>query len=197
MPGSSQPTFKILVANFSRPMPSLLRGRLSKVGPVKIRTGFEFRHLSQLGFADTLTGSGAARSLVVSTIQENLDPFVEDPPVRATGEVVVIDNAFQGTQVSLLVGPYELASNRDFEIGGSAAATATNIATAISNLPGYDATPAGAVVVVEGPVGAVGDRLRFRAVYRGGVQNFSFVYVGEDNKLGYVISPLRPPTILP
>jgi len=179
-------------------MPSLLRGSLPKIGPVKIRTAFEFRHLPQLGFADTYVGAGVARSLVVFTLQENLDPFLVNPPSRPTGDVEVSDNGFQGTQASLFVGPFELASNRDFVVAGAAGATATNIAAAISNLPGYDATAAGAVVTVEGPAGAVGDRLRFRAAYRGGVKNFTFTFVGEDDKLGFTANnPLRPPTILP
>lgn len=200
MPASSQPQFKILVANFSQPMPSLLKGRLSKVGPTKIRTGFEFRHISMLGFAETLTGAGMARSVVVSTTQANFDPFLTQPPQRAEGTVTVSSNVFNGTQASLLVGPYELASNRDFEVGGGAAATATNIATAISNLPGYDATPVGADVQVMGPEGSVGDRLRFTATYRGGTRNFTFTYTGQDGLLAYPnpdVRPLRPPTILP
>lgn len=199
MPGSSQPKFKILVANFSSPMPSLLRGRLAKVGPVKIRTGFEFRHLPQLGFATSLVGSGMARSVVVSTLQENLEPFLTNPPQRPTGIVEVTDNGFQGTFASLYIGPYEIVSNRDYVVGGGAGATATNIAAAISNLPGYDAIAAGAVITVEGPEGAVGDRLRFRAAYRGGAKNFTFTFVSEDEKLDYApnLSPLRPPTILP
>jgi len=198
MPAASQPKFKILVANFSEPMPSSLRGSLPKIGPVKTRTGFEFRHVLQLGFVDQLSGSGESRSVVTRVDQANFDPFLVNPPQRPTGQVTVANNAFVGTSASLLLGLYELVSNRDYVVGGGAAATAANLAIAISNLPGYDAVAAGPTITVEGPPGTSGDALRFRAVYRGGSQNFTFTFVGDEGKLGYVANnPVQPPTILP
>lgn len=195
MPTTSQPKVKILVANlFSKAMP----GRVLGAKPVKLRTGFEYQILPSLGHSADLTGLGYSSSVVYRVQQAILDPFVVNPSPRATGDVEVTDNTFQGTLTSLYVGPYELVCNRDYEVGGAAAATATNIATAISNLPGYSATPAGAVVTVEGPLGAVGDRLRFEAAYRGSARNFTFTYVAKEGTLDYAADdPLLPFEILP
>jgi hypothetical protein len=198
MPGSSQPKFKVLVANFSKPMPSTLKGSLPEVGPVKIRTGFEFRHLPMLGSTLYMSQTGQYNGLVTRTYQEQFNPFVVNPPTLPTGDVEVVDNNFQGTSASLWIGPFELAANRDFVVGGGPAATAANIGAAINNLPGYSASVAGSIITVSGPAGATGDSLRFKAVYRGGTRNFDFTYVRNDYELGYAANnPVLPPTILP
>lgn len=111
----------------------------------------------------------------------------------------VVSDVFVGESASLFVGPFELISGIDFVTGGGAAATATNIATAISNLPGYDGVAVGIVVTVEGPRGQEG--LAFDAAYRGGERNFAFVYPdsSQDGVLGYGVgvNPIEPPTIIP
>jgi hypothetical protein len=89
------------------------------------------------------------------------------------------------------VGPYELVANRDFTPGGGVAATATAIAAAIDNLPGYNGTAVGAVVTVTGPLGSAPASLAFSAVYRTSTLNFTFAYVGPNGFLGYVDSPLH------
>lgn len=190
--------YELLVANFSRPTQSLVYGSdTENMAPTKIRTGFFFQPLEHYGFATDHTSATyvPARSLVVSTRLGVMDPF---PPNDAPmGDVTVVSDTFAGQSASLFVGPFELVSNRDFVTGGGAAATATNIATAISALPGYSATPAGTTVTVTGPRGQVG--LRFDAVYRGGDLNFDFTYLQEDGVLGFTqpASPIDPPTILP
>jgi hypothetical protein len=198
MPTTAQPPYELLVANFSRPYPSLIRGADPDTQSyTRSRTGFVFQHIQNLGFAAELTNDPAspARSLITDTINATLDPFGGTPP--PTGDVTVVSDVFAGQSASLFIGPYELVSGRDFVTGGGAAATAINIATAIGALDGYSATPAGAVVTVEGPQGQSG--LRFEAAYRGGTLNFSFTYVAEEGVLGQGIGggPIDPPDILP
>lgn len=57
----------------------------------------------------------------------------------------------------------------------TAAEIATNLANAISVLPGYTAIPGGAAVNIQGPAGPDGNDLRFEAVYEGAVANFTLV----------------------
>jgi len=167
------------------------------MAPTKTRTGFVFQMVQNLGFATDHVSSTYApgRSLITKSVPARLDPFA--PNDAPSGDVEVISDVFAGRSASLFVGPFELVSNRDFTTGGGAAATAASIATAISALPGYTATPAGAVVTVEGPRGQLG--LRFDAEYRGGELNFSFTYLQDEGVLGFTqpASPLDPPTILP
>jgi len=180
MPTSAIPQYSILVANFSRPTQSHVFGSdTANMAPTKVRTGFTFQCIQTLGFALDHRSSpyGPAYSLITKTWLARMDPFGGTPP--PTGDVTVSDNTFAGASASLFVGPYELISSRDYVVGGAPGVTAVNIAAAISNLPGYTGTPAGAVVTVNGPPGQVG--LRFEAAYRGGNQNFTFTYVAEPS----------------
>jgi hypothetical protein len=198
MPTTAPPPYELLVANLSRPYPSLISGADPDTQSyTRLRTGFIFQHIQNLGFASDHVSAtaGPARSLVTNTINALMDPFGGTPP--PTGDVTVASDVFVGQSASLFVGPYELVSNRDFVTGGGAATTAANIATAISALPGFSATPAGPVVTVEGPQGQSG--LRFDAAYRGGALNFTFAYVADEKVLSQGIGggPIEPPTILP
>lgn len=198
MPTTAQPQYELLVANFSRPTQSLVYGSdTSNMAPTKTRTGFVFQHVQTLGFAlDHTNGtSSPARSLVTHTLNALLDPFGGTPP--PTGTVTVVSNVFVGLSASLFVGQYELVSGRDYIVGATTALTATAIAAAISNLPGYTGTPVGSVVTVDGPLGQAGPRLN--AVYRGGELNFTFAYVAQDEELSQGIGggPIEPPSLLP
>lgn len=200
MPTTAQPPYELLVANFSRPTQSSIEGSdTSNMAPTKTRTGFIFQHVQTLGFSPdhVSSPSSPARSVITETLNATMDPFDTNTP--PTGDVEVTSNTFVGQSASLFIGPFELVSGRDYTVGGSAAATATAIATAVSALPGYTGTPAGAVVTVEGPLGQAG--LRFDATYRGGAQNFDFTYVAEDGVLSQGVgegdAPIAPPTILP
>jgi hypothetical protein len=200
MPTISGPTFELLVANFSRPNPAPGYGADPETSrPTKIRSGFIFRHVQSMGLSADLTNATRcpARSVIVKTLNAQMQPF--DPNARPEGDVEVISNVFSGLSASLFVGPFELISGRDFVVGGAVAATATAIADAIDNLPGYDGTAVGAVVTVEGPRGQLG--LPFTAAYRGGERNFDFTYLDstQDGVLGYTpdVNPEEPPTIIP
>jgi len=72
---------------------------------------------------------------------------------------------------------------------------ATNLAAAIDGLPGFSAVAALNVVTVTGPPGPNGNDTRCSAVYRGAVQNFTFVPAtgflsGAEPRIG-------PPAITP
>lgn len=192
MATGAQGSYTLLVANFSRPMPSLLVGAdPDTAGPTKTRGGFVFGHVQSLGFANSLTQHGQARSLISSTSNMQINPFEASPPAAPTGAVTVASNVFAPGSASLFVGPYELVANRDFTPGGSTAATAGVIAAAIDNLPGYNGEAVGSVVTVTGPLGSAPAALPFGAVYRTGTRNFTFVYTGASGYLGYANSPLH------
>jgi hypothetical protein len=198
MPTAAQPQFEILVANFSRPYPSLIFGAdPENQSYTRTRTGFVFQHVQNIGFSADYTNATytPARSLITKTVNARLDPFGGTPP--PTGDVEVVSDVFAGTSASLFVGPFELVSNRDFVTGGGAGVTATNITAAINMLPGYSATVAGPVVTVNGPAGQEG--LRFSATYRAGALNFDFTYVAETGVLSQGIGngPIEAATILP
>lgn len=199
MATTAQPQYELLVANFSRPTQSLIFGSdTDNMPPTKIRTGFVFQMIQNIGFAaDHVSGTRSpARSLITESHPQRFQPFA--PNAVATADVTVVSDVFAGTSASLFVGKFELVSGRDFVTGGGAAATATNIATAISALPGFSANAVGPTVTVEAPAGQVGER--FFAEYRGGELNFTFAYPGQDEVLGFTAladSPIDPPTILP
>jgi len=198
MATTAQAPYTLLVANFSRPTPSLLTGSdTENMPPTKTRTGFVFQNIQTLGFAsDHVSGTSTpARSLLTKTQLGIMNPFPPNDPPQ--GEVTVASDVFVGQSASLFVGPFELVSNRDFVTGGGAAATALNIAAAIDSLPGYSAVAVGAAVTVEGPLGQM--ELKFSAAYRGGELNFTFAYLQEDGVLGFLqpASPIDPTTILP
>jgi hypothetical protein len=200
MATTSGPIYELLVANFSRPNPAPGYGADPVVSrPTKIRSGFIFRHVQNIGLSTDLTNAtrAPARSVITKTLNAQMQPFA--PNELPTGVLGVISDVFVGQSASLFVGPYELVSNRDFATGGGAAVTATNIANAINNLPGYVAVPAVTAVTVTGPGGQIS--LRFDAEYRGGERNFSFVYPNstQDGFLGFGpgLHPEEPPTIIP
>jgi len=193
MPTAAQPSYQLLVANFSRPTPSLLTGADPITdGPTKTRGGFVFAHVQELSFSLDLTQKNTASSVVVSSTNVGWDPFKNNPPDLPTADVEVISDTFAGDSASILLGPFDLVSNRDFTTGGGVAATATNIANAINNLPGYGASAVGATVTVTGPVGQGPESIRFRAVYRGGTENFDFTWPRQDGFLGYpTVAPME------
>jgi len=200
MPTAAKVGYEILVANFSRPFPSSITGADPvHDAPTKTRTGFEFTHVQTLGFALDHTQAGAARSVVVSSLQQGFEPF--PPTALPQASLDVVDNTFAGLSAILYLGPYELVSNRDYVVGAGVNATAAAIGAAIDNLPGYSTVVALANVAVSGPRGQVG--LRFDATYRGGNDNFTFNYPAgsPDGVLGYGPSPgdgpIKPPHILP
>jgi hypothetical protein len=192
MATGSQGSYTLLVANFSRPTPSLIFGAdPDTAGPTKTRGGFVFGHIQSIGFSSTLTQSGQARSLITNTTNMQIDPFEATPPEAPSGVVTVSSNTFSPGSAGVIVGPFTLIVNRDFVPGGGAAATATALAAAIDALPGYTGAAVGADVTVTGPLGSAPASLAFAAVYYTSTRNFTFTYVGVTGVLGYTNSPLH------
>jgi hypothetical protein len=200
MATTAQAPYTLLVANFSRPTQSLETGSdTSEMPPTKTRTGFQFQPIQNIGLATDHTNATAvpARSLITDTLLATMQPL--DPNARPGATLTVASDVFVGHSASVFVGEFELVSDRDFVTGGGAAATATALAAAISALPGYDGTPAGADVTVLGPRGQL--RLNLDAAYRGGELNFTFAYLDttQEGLLGFGVGvkPEEPPVILP
>lgn len=193
--------YDLLVANFSRPYPSLIFGAdPANQSYTRTRTGFRFRHIQNIGFAFDHTNAtySPARSVITKITNAEFDPFATGT-LRPSAELTVASNTFSGGSASLFVGPFELISGRDFVVGGTAIVTATNIAAALDNLPGYNGVPSGTIVDVFGPLGQMG--LRFDAAYGGGTLNFTIIYYDKVGFLGNPVGtpdrPLEPPVILP
>jgi len=200
MATTSGPSYELLVANLSRPNPAPGFGADPATSrPTKIRSGFIFRHIQNIGLSSDLTNatSGPARSVITQTLNAQMQPFEPSEPPFA--DVGVISDVFVGESASLFVGPFELIAGRDFVTGAGTAATAVSIGAAVDNLPGYISLVGGSSVTVIGPRGQIG--LRFEATYRGGERNFDFTYPDstQDGTLGFLPgdSPERHPTIIP
>jgi hypothetical protein len=102
---------------------------------------------------------------------------------RAQATFTVNDNDFSAG-AELTIGKFTLVAGLDFFIAGSAAGTATNIANAVDNLPGYDGTAVGADVTVDGQKGSQGNADRFEAKSFGAVDNFTFVVPFAEASVG-------------
>jgi len=89
-----------------------------------------------------------------------------------TGTFTVADNDFSGGRVELVLGDYRIVNSVEYQIGAAVADTATNIAAAISALPGFQAVADDAAVTVTYGGGPV-DEVEFRAVHHGSVTNFT------------------------
>lgn len=108
------------------------------------------------------------------------EPLVIAGPARledqllegSTGTLTVADNDFSVRAV-IILGQFRLTSGVDFAIGGSTAATATNIAASISQLFGFTAVANASDVEIA--FDASLSRVTFRTFSVGDVNNFSLV----------------------
>ena len=91
------------------------------------------------------------------------------PPTVQTASFDVNDNDFTDRAV-IILGDYELVSQIDYLVAGAAAGTATNIAAAINNLPGFTATPSTTAVTITREPAL--ERVEFRVLHHGAVTNF-------------------------
>ena len=89
-----------------------------------------------------------------------------------TGTITVADNDFSGGRVELVLGDYRIINSVEYAVGGAVAATATNVAAAISALPGFLAVAVDAVVTVTYG-GGPADEVEFRVVHHGSADNFT------------------------
>jgi hypothetical protein len=94
-------------------------------------------------------------------------------PVGATAVFTVADNDFT-VPSSIIIGQFTLTSDVEFTVGGSAGATATAIAAAITALPGFTAAEVGPVVTVTTDfIGPTSNQIRFEAEHGGAIVNFT------------------------
>lgn len=113
-------------------------------------------------------------------------------PTAATGTITVNGTPAILGATTIQLGEHILTSGVEFTVDpASGANTATSLATAIGNLDGYTASPAGTVVNVTGPVGVLGNEVTFRA---GGVSPYLFVFAPADS-MGSAQPTIGPPTI--
>jgi hypothetical protein len=167
---SAQSPFTLLVANLRRGSdPS--RGEAGNPDPV--RQTYTFQHFPEIGGRGPEVGTVNPRTPGVGTRIGHVDYTTPPVPVLATGTVTVAVNTFAGP-TTVQVGQYVLTTGIDFDVGGSLAATATNLAAAIDALPGYSApAPGAAIVTVTGPAGVAGNEVVF-ASSGASPQNFTF-----------------------
>jgi hypothetical protein len=163
--GGAQPPFTILVANLTAPGdPSVGRN------PVRARNGFRQQNVTPVGLAPYGTVVGARTGTLLG------GAFT-----RSTGTVTIASDDFT-VPAEVLIGPFVLVTDEDFDADGlGAAVVAANLAAAITALPGYDAVGVAAAVNVTGPIGdpridAVAHRWGVRTF--GAIANFSLLTVG-------------------
>ena len=114
-------------------------------------------------------------------------------PQNATGTITVnAAPAILGV-TTIHLGEYVLTSDVEFAVDpASGGNTAAALSTAINNLDGYSAVPAGAVVTVTGPVGVLGNEADFRA---GGVSPYLFAFSPDTGAMAGAEPEIGPPTI--
>ena len=113
------------------------------------------------------------------------------PPSASTGQITVVGNTFVGP-TTITLGQYVLESGDDFLVGALVANTAANLAAAISALPEYSAVAVGPVISIQGPVGPVGEFLKFMA---GGASPNNFALSPADGTLSGGDPHIGPPTM--
>ena len=114
-------------------------------------------------------------------------------PQNATGTITVNAlPAILGT-TTIHLGEYVLTSDVEFVVDpASGANTAAALPTAINNLDGYSAVPAGAVVTVTGPLGVLGNEAAF---YASGISPYLFVFDPDTGAMSGAEPEIGPPTI--
>lgn len=88
--------------------------------------------------------------------------------IKAIGSFTVADNNFADPS-ELILGPYRLVNGVDYVVGATDGDTATNIATAISKIPGFSASANLTVVSVE--CDAQADDVPFKAINYGDTES--------------------------
>lgn len=114
-------------------------------------------------------------------------------PQNATGTITVnAAPAILGV-TTIHLGEYTLTSGVEFVVDPlDGANTAASLNTAINNLDGYIALPAGAVITVTGPVGVIGNEADFRA---SGVSPYLFTFSPDSGAMAGAEPEIGPPTI--
>lgn len=184
----AQRPFTMLVANLRRGSnPS--RGPAGNPDP--IRQTYTHQLFPELGGRGPEVSTPDPRSPGVSTHIGHVAYTTPPVPVAAAGTITVAADVWTGP-TTVHIGQFVLTSDVDFVTGGGVNPTATNLATAINALPGYTATPAGAVITVGGPFGVQGNEVAF---YADGStpQNLTFA-PADDTMAG--AEPTRGPVIL-
>jgi hypothetical protein len=132
IPYGSTPAYQLLVANFNKPHTPEDQ-TVTGANPIRSRNGFRF---NQRGF---INYAGEQSQVIVGSATGS---FVEPDPGAATpfnsGGITVADNDFSTGPAELIIGPYTFVAGVDFAIGGSTAATATNIAAMLDNIPDFE-----------------------------------------------------------
>lgn len=172
---SVQKHYDMLVANQTGGSEMAGQGTAAdKIDDLKLRRRFRSNTVHNIGpgFMDR-QGYGAINRNVETTT---------GTLARAEASFTVNDNDFSGG-AELVIGEYQLVAGIDFAIGGSTDATASNIADAIDNLPGYDGTAVGSDVTVDGRKGAQGNADQFEAKFYGAVDNFTSVVTFAQAKV--------------
>jgi hypothetical protein len=93
-------------------------------------------------------------------------------PAAKTATLTVADNDFSTGTAIITLGDYTLTSNVDYAVDAVLANTASNIAAAITALPGFQATALAGVVTILYTIGPA-DLVDFSVVYYGTKTNFT------------------------
>ena len=186
---SAQAPFTMLIAN-------LRQGSDPSKGPSGnpqvIRQTYTVQHFPEIGGRGPEVGTPNPRTPGVGTHLGHVSYTTPPVPVAATGDITVAGNTFAGP-TSILLGEHILTSGVDFVIGGSEAATATNLAAAIDALPGFSApAPGGAVITVTGPFGVIGNELAF---YSDGASPYNFTFDPIDGTMAGAEPVIGPPVL--
>jgi phage tail sheath gpL-like len=133
--------------------------------PVTIRSTFTRQLMPEIGGrgSDLIDISNSTPG--TATRQGRVTYGVGGIPVATTGQVTVATAIINAPLSWVKIGDFKLETGHDFAVvDGDTAATATNLAAAIDNLPGFTSpVPGASVVTFSGPTGLQGQYLTFRS----------------------------------
>lgn len=187
---SAQAPFKILVANLAGGSdPS----RGPSGNPVRIRSAFTQQFFPDIGGRGVETTPVSPKTPGVGTRIGHVEYSVGSVPVRATGTITVDSDTFLGP-TTVQLGDYVLTSGEEFVVGGGVNDTASNLADAISTLPGYSAVAVGDLVTVSGLNGILGNEVLFTS---GGSSPNNLILSPSNGRMTGAEPKIGPPLITP
>jgi hypothetical protein len=157
--------------------------------PIVMRQTYTTQHIVEIPGrgAETIPNSGSTPGTATRIGMVTFDGT--NIPVASISTITVATAVSVDPPSWVEIGEYRLTTDQDFVVvNADTATTATNLATAINNLPGYVAAgPAGSVITFNGPVGLEGRDILFES---GGFNSAMFTLSPTNGRLG--ATPAEP-----
>ena len=162
--------------------------------PVKVRESYRIQMFPEVAGRGDDRNDGDPSTPGLTTRQGLATFTTADTFVASTGQITVAAATTPAVESWIQIGEYKLVTDYDFTVvNADTATTATNLATAINELPGFTAAgPAGSVITFTGPAGPGGNDIVFLA---GGGSPAMFTLAPATGTLQSAEPVIGPPSI--